>query len=249
MQSFAQNEERVNINGYTLNSEQLQAIPLTNISTRVGKERFISNRKGFFHMRVHPKDTLHFSAIGFAELYIPVQNLLHENQNDTLIILMTSVSYQLKEVKIVPNRERDSIARIVAKLLMHDSLLNNYDRVYKRPRGKLLVSPYLFAPGIIYEGPITELYNRFSKEGKDYVRFEEFVKYAKRQQIYDEKYNKEMVKKVTDIDDSDLDEFMMFCKPDKDFVINSNEYDLNEFVKKCAANFKEEQKKERTRLR
>jgi hypothetical protein len=238
-QLSAQNDEIISLKGYTLNAEHLEVVQLANISNIRTKERWISNRNGFFKISVHQNDTIKITAIGYQNIFIPIKNILTKNLNDTIIILMTPISYQLKDVDVIrSNSKRDSIARVVAKLLLHDSLMNNYDRIYLRPKGKIYIGI-----GIIYEGLIQDLYNKFSKAGKDNISFEAFVKYVMMQQKVDEKYNRELVKQLTNINDSEVDEFIIFCNLNRNFIVSAREYDLYEAIKKCGESFKSQQKK------
>lgn len=248
--SKAQSGDQVFLKGYTLNSEHLEIIQLASISTIPNSTKSISNRNGFFRITVHPNDTLKITAIGYQTAVIPVQQIMSTNSTDTIIVLMTAIAYQLNDLDILPsNHHRDSIARIVAKLLVHDSLLNNYDRIYKRPKGKIYVNPNPLYPGIIYQGPITDLYNKFSKEGKDNISFEAFVKYSLRQMKYDERYNSEIVKRITQVNDFDVDELMQTCKLSREFVLIATDYELFEAIKKCGDIFKAEQQAKKLRLR
>lgn len=245
----AQNDEKLFIKGYTINTENLDVVQLANIRNIKSNERWISNRNGFFNISVHPNDTIKISAIGFQNMFIAVQNILPKNHVDTIIVLMKSISYQLKDVTIKSNFRRDSIARIVSKLLLHDSLLNNYNRIYLRPKGKIYLSKNPLYPGIIYEGPLTDLYNKFSKEGKDNISFEAFVKYCSMQQKVDDKYNKELIKSLTNIDDLELDEFILFCNLNRNFIYSANQYDLYTAIKKCGDEFNAKHLRDRMKLR
>ena len=233
----AQNNEKISVNGFTLNTEHLEIVQLASITNIKSNEHWISNRNGCFKISVRQNDTIKITAIGYQTLFIPIKNILLQNIHDSIIILLKPIAYQLKDVNIISsNFIRDSIARVVAKLLLHDSLLNNYDRIYFRPKGRILYNPYY--PAIIYEGPITDLYNKFSKEGKENISFETFVKYCSMQQKVDKKYNRELVKKITNIDDSNVNEFILFCNLSRSYIYSANEYDLYEAIKKCGDTYK-----------
>jgi broad-specificity NMP kinase len=97
--------------------------------------------------------------------------------------------------------------------------------------------------------PLTAMYEAWSKEGEDMRKFEDFLHYAEQQKAIDKRYNKKIVKQITDIDEEDLDEFIMFCKMDRMFILTAQEYDLAEEIKKCGDKFKEKKIKENTKLR
>ena len=235
----AQNNEKISVNGFTLNTEHLEIVQLASITNIKSNEHWISNRNGCFKISVRQNDTIKITAIGYQTLFIPIKNILLQNIHDSIIILLKPIAYQLKDVNIISsNFRRDSIARVVAKLLLHDSLLNNYDRIYLRPKGKIY-----FSNGLIYEGMIQDLYNKFSKEGKENISFETFVKYCSMQQKVDEKYNRELVKRLTNIDNSEVDGLMHFCNLSRNFIYSAKEYDLYEAIKKCGNKYKEQQLK------
>ncbi len=236
--AVCQNEKTYIITGFTLNIENLTPVQLANIATTSSNKKFISNRNGSFKIDVRKDDSIKISAIGFSTVILSANKFIDKNLNDSLIILLTPQTYQLKDVVVKSNLIRDSIARLVALILMHDTLLNNYDRIYNRPKGEITFNKNYTQPGIIYIGPITDLYNKFSKEGKDDISFEEFVKYALQQKKVDDRYNKKLVKKITHIDDNQLEELMMYCKLEREFIINASDYDLIDTIKKCGENFK-----------
>jgi hypothetical protein len=85
--------------------------------------------------------------------------------------------------------------------------------------------------------PLTAMYQQFSKEGKDAVRFEEFMAYMEKQKQVDRRYNRNLVKRVTNLPDMQLDEFIGFCKLDKDLIIYASDYELISLIKDCLYNF------------
>ena len=246
LQLFAQSDDKISLKGFTLSSEHLEEVQLASITNIKSNEHWISNRNGYFKISVHQNDTLKITAIGYQTVFIPIKNILPQNIHDSIIILLKPVSYQLKDVNVIrSNYKRDSIARVVAKLLSHDSLMNNYNRIYKLPKGKIYSHPdtLTLIPTLVYERVISDLYNKFSKEGKENISFEAFVKYCSMQQKVDEKYNKELVKRLTRIDASEVDDFMIFCNLSRSFIYSAKEYDLYEAIKKCSDKYKEQQLK------
>jgi hypothetical protein len=223
---FAQQQLENKLSGRTVSASDKEIVQLASVINLSSSKRAISNRQGYFKMSFLPGDTLFITAIGYESVTI-ICNQQHLQQlNDTLEVLMKPVNFRLREVVVVSsNPKRDSIARAAAAFLKNDPLMNNYDRVLNRERGSLM-------------SPLTAMYQQFSKEGKDAVKFEEFMAYMEKQKQADRRYNREFVKRVTNLDDKYLDEFMLFCKLNRDFIIAAPEYDLVLATQKCAKEFK-----------
>lgn len=226
--SGAQTDEpkEYKITGRTISSEGNEVVQLASIINLSSSKRAISNRQGYFKMLFLPDDTIFISAIGYQSMTVICRNIDLQKLTDTITVVMKAINVTLKEVNIVSsNPKRDSIARAAAEFLKNDPLMNNYDRILNRQRGGLM-------------SPLTAMYQQFSKEGRDAVRFEEFLAYAERQKQADRRYNRDFVKRVTKLDDKYLDEFMLFCRLDKEFIIGSSEYELIQTTQKCEREFK-----------
>ncbi len=229
----AQNTEPFMLKGMLISSENGQIIPLGNLLNKTTGLRAVSNRQGLFKIQVSQADTLRFSVVGFETYTTAVANIMPANLSDTIKVLLISKSYQLKDVTIVAtNRKRDSLARAAAEILKTDPLLNNFDRIFGRPRGGF------YGNDCGYSGLITELYYQFSKEGKDIARFESFYAYVQQQRAIEQKYNRELVKKVSGIPDVYLDDLLMHCRPDNDFALQADEYNMLLYIKNCSERFK-----------
>lgn len=228
--STAVNAQQLVLIGRTLTAEQAEVVPLASILNINTGKKYISNRQGYFKLNYSPNDTILITAIGFESIKLITSSLYSNYTNDTVLVILKSTIIRLKEVRIVSsNPKRDSIARAAAEFLKNDPLMNNYDRVLNREKGGLM-------------NPLTAMYQQFSKEGKDAVRFEEFMAYMEKQKQADRRYNRNLVKRVTNLPDMQLDEFMGFCKLDKDFVIYASDYDLISTIKECLPNFSSNRK-------
>jgi len=228
--STAINAQQFVLIGRTITAEQAEVVQLASILNINTGKKHISNRQGYFKLNCSPNDTILITAIGFDSIKLITSSLYPNYPNDTVLVILKSKIVRLKEIRIVSsNPKRDSIARAAAEFLKNDPLMNNYDRVLNREKGGLM-------------NPLTAMYQQFSKEGKDAVRFEEFMAYMEKQKLADRRYNRNMVKRVTNLPDMQLDEFMCFCKLDKDFVNHASDYDLISAIKECLPNFRSNRK-------
>jgi len=230
-------QDKILLTGYFLDETSFTPIPLANIHIQPSGTKYISNRKGLFRILLSNYDSVYISAIGFKTKAFSANEIIPKVIDDTISIYLRPTVYKLKDVNVVySNRKRDSIARLVAEILKTDPLLNNYDRVINRPKGSIM-------------NPLSAMYEAWSKEGEDMRKFEDFLHYAEQQKAIDKRYNKKIVKQITDIDEEDLDEFMMFCKMDRMFILTAQEYDLVEEIKKWGDKFKAKKLRESTKLR
>lgn len=230
---YAQQPVNFMLRGLLISSENGQIIPLGNLLNKTTARRAVSSRLGLFRIQVSKTDTLQFSVVGYQTYTTAVADIMPANLTDTIKVLLISKSYQLKDVTIVAsNRKRDSLARAAAEILKTDPLLNNFDRIFGRPRGGI------YGNDCGYSGLITELYYQFSKEGKDIARFESFYAYVQQQRAIEQKYNRELVKKVSGIPDVYLDELVMHCRPENEFALQADEYNMLLYIKNCSERFK-----------
>jgi hypothetical protein len=220
------NAQQLVLYGRTISAQQAEIVQLASITNINTGKKYISNRQGYFKLFYSTNDTILITAVGYDSVYIQTSTLDPNMAKDTLLVILKSKVVRLKELRVVSsNPIRDSIARAAAEFLKNDPLMNNFNRVLNREKGGLM-------------SPLTAMYQQFSKEGRDAARFEEFMAYMEKQKQADRKYNRNVVKRVTDLPDMQLDEFMLFCRLDKDFVINASEYDLVSAIRKCLPNFR-----------
>lgn len=225
MPLFAQ---RTPFTAILISDENANVVQLASVQNLVSGQKAISNRKGIFKINITKSDSVKISAVGFETLIVYPMEQWPEFAKDTIMILMRSTNYELKGVTVVySNRKRDSIARAAAEYLKNDPLMNNNDRILKRPRGNGLT------------GVLTEMYYEFSKAGQDMVKFEAFILYYEEQKKIDARYNKEIAKRVTNLQDFYLDEFIQFCRPERNFVLHANDYDFLKHIQDCGEKFKQ----------
>jgi hypothetical protein len=216
------------VKGYVLSIDSNQLVPLANIQNKSTGKRFIGSRQGLFRAVFSPGDSITITAIGYESLYFVAADIITENSEDTIKIFMRPTSYQLKDVTFIySNKARDSIAMAAAEFLKTDPLMNNYDRVLNRNQGGLM-------------SPLTAMYMEYSKAGQDMKKFEEFVQHAEMLKQVNVRYNKKTIKRATGLDEEYLDVYILYCKLDRAFILNSSDYELILAMRQCADRFKSE---------
>jgi hypothetical protein len=65
-----------------------------------------------------------------------------------------------------------------------------------------------------------------SKEAKQRAELKRILEEERRQKIIDQKYNKEIIARLTGLKEPQLTEFMVFCGFSKAFLYNASQYDI-----------------------
>lgn len=150
--------------------------------------------------------------------------------------VMRQKVYQLNEITIRPYSEKQFKKDLLGLRLPDD------DPDLQLPRIPALAGMSDVARnggfGVGVSGPLTALYDRFSKEGKSKRKLAELMKNDNRQRVYKAKMNPDFVAKVTGLQAGELEKFMDYCTLDEDFVIESDEYSLASAIQDCLKNFR-----------
>jgi hypothetical protein len=94
--------------------------------------------------------------------------------------------------------------------------------------------------GIPLGSPITALYNLLSKEGKSMRRVAAAKERDRVFLLTYQKFNRDIVAQITGLTGTLLDQFMLFCRPDDEFLLIANEYEINHKVLADFERFKKE---------
>ncbi|HLT72450.1 MAG TPA: hypothetical protein VKZ75_07340, partial [Cyclobacteriaceae bacterium] len=92
-------------------------------------------------------------------------------------------------------------------------------------------------PSIGISGPVSALYNVFSREAKEKRKLKTLREKISDYSEIDAKYNVEVVRQVTDLDEEGAKRFMEWCKFEDEFILKSSAYDLAVAMLKCLDDF------------
>jgi hypothetical protein len=243
----------VTVEGFISNPQgnYIENVHVVNISGNKGAS---SNRQGQFRINAFPGDTLRFTCIGYVQLkfYIPADR---QSPIIPLHVVMNSDTTQIAGVTIYP-WPADANALKKAVLAMEDQtpqvpdLKLNDIRYTAAPMsdGKPNITiPGMGNPGLTYtiQGPITALYEAFSKTAKSQRKYQSLVNADNRKVIAAYRYNPEVVKQVTVFKtDKEIQDFMLYCNLQVDFIVNATEYELFKAIYECQIAYNSESKKE-----
>ncbi len=203
------------LKGVIFNRQNGQRVANAFVSNQNNKITVASNDLGWFSIKATVRDTLKISKKDYMEyVYVVV------NEKD--VILQFSSVIQLNEVKIVGQSKKQELDEALRQYRSQGSFYNG------KPPARVFLA-----------APITGLYELFGKTPKQAKHFQEFSNNETRELNVDKRFNKSLIKQVTDLREEQLQPFMDSYRPSFDQLSAWNDYDLIDYVKKSALGFKE----------
>ena len=191
------------------------------------QRQIYGNTNGEFRLSASAGDTLVLYAIGYLYQKLVVEDsMINQLQ---VILAMTPQSYELNEARILPPGTYDDFRRRFVALdqpITETENLNNYVADITR---NVAIEAYNNAMAQkTLENGVTFLsvgiYSPEEIERKKLAKIKEDEQV--RDQIY-HKFNPRVIKEITGLqEDSEIIEFMLFCKFTDSYLLDVNEYDL-----------------------
>ncbi len=222
------------VQGFTLHRDSLTPAAYVTVANTRSRMGTISGDNGFFSIHVRRGDTLEFTAVNL-EKSVYVLPKYYSSDKVSVRAVMRQKVYQLNEITIRPYSEKQ-----FKKDLLGLQLPDQPDLQLPQIPRFATVSDVARSGGVGggVSGPITKLYDRFSKEGKSKRKLTELMKNDNRQRVYKAKMNPDFVAKVTGLQAEELEKFMAYCKLAEDFVVESDEYTLASAIQDCLKTFR-----------
>ena len=192
-----------------VNDSTLGSIRDCHIINKTQNMGTVSDAYGDFKITANVNDSISFSAIGYERITIALTDSMFTYG---YIIKLKPATYELEEVTIQP--------------LIVKPLITKWE-VYTKPlpnQGGINIPT-----GI---SPITALYNRFSKEGKQKRYFQKVSEGTADFMLIGEKFNGEMVSQITGLRDDELIKFMSYCSFTNDFLMNYSPETIKREIRK-----------------
>jgi len=233
--SYAQSP--IKISGSVIDKATKAPVPYVHIYTKTSKQGTTTDERGHFAIIIDRADTLIFSSVGFDKYSLRLKDddarsVYH------VIIEMDSKTYELEPVIVNSYMSFDEFKKEILDLNMptlKDEFSLNIPPGYTLPPeggdGSML------NPSVKMKGPMTALYDAFSKEGKEKRKLEVYRREKRNQLIVESKYNLDVVKNVTQLKEDDAKRFMEWCKFEDDYILKATDYDLAIAMLKCLDEF------------
>lgn len=217
--TFAQEKD---IEGIVFNKDtqyRLNRVTIKNINT--GTTLF-NNTKGEFKIKVNSGD----KVVANLEGYKP-DTIIYKNQS-AIIFYLQRLAIPLAEVVV-----KDSL---LSAKKQYEEIKKQFNSLNRIGNNRDVTS---FSNGGIGFS-IDAIWSAVSKEGKNARRLQEIMERDYRNNFIDQRFSKQLVKRVTGLQDDKLLLFMIKYRPSYFFIIGASEYDLVSYIKMAYIRFKKD---------
>jgi len=204
------------IKGTVYDSSRIYRIEAVTVMTTNGRMT-MTDSLGRYQISVNEKDSIWFSYLGKPTPKYPVLKIPDVTQFDIALRLKSDV---MQEVRIKSRSYRE------------DSIQNRRDYAkvfdFHRPTVGSMTSIGPTGAGI----DLDELIRVFQfKKNRSMEKFKERLEEQERQKFIDHRFNKALVRRLTHLEGSELDVFMLKYRPSYAFALTASEYDFQLYIK------------------
>jgi hypothetical protein len=184
----------------------------------------VTDADGAYELNVGAADSIWFSYLGKPTRKFPVLQIADITQFDIALKVNVPV---LAEVKIRPRNYK------------LDSMQNRQDYAkvfnFRKPNLESMTSIGPGGAGI----DVNELIRAFQfRKNKSMMRFQERLLEQEQEKFINHRFNKALVRRLTNLDGAELDTFMQRFRPTFEFTAYSTEYQFQLYIKESAALFR-----------
>jgi len=209
--------------GQVLDADKKTAVAYASIKLVDQNKGVASDESGYFTFEAQIGDQIRISSIGYhPQIFIITE--AHEQEEQVIQILMLPKTYELDSVEVFQLRDNFYLKRpiwdtlkIENPYLTNDPINWGKTNTFGNTDGTAGIT-------------ITGFLNSFDKDlqQKKYLqRFSAAERFRKEREVeLARRFNKEIVKNITRIDDRVIDEFMAFCDFRDGVILNSTAYEL-----------------------
>ena len=220
LSGLSQASAQYKIKGTVYDSTKVYAVPLVSVLTSSGRGT-VTNSAGDYEIEVSESDSIWFSYLNKPTVKFPVLKITSPHAFD--ISLQVNIPV-LKEVKI---RQRN---------YRQDSIQNreDYARVfnYQKP-GIRINSPGQFTGAPAAVGfdldALIEMFN--FKKKRSMASFQRRLIQQEKDKYVDHRFSKGLVRRLTGLDSTELDNFMIIYRPPYEFTMMLGDYDFQKYIK------------------
>lgn len=215
------------IKGTVYDSTRTYAIPSVSVLTSSGRGT-ITNAMGDYEIEVSETDSIWFSYLNKPTVKFAVLKITSPHSFD--ISLQVNVPV-LKEVRI---RQRN---------YRQDSIQNREDYAkvfnYERP-GIKINSPGQYTGTPVAAGfDLDALIDIFNfKKRRSMASFQRRLIQQEQDKYVDHRFSKGLVRRLTGLDSTELDKFMITYRPPYEFTVLLNDYDFQKYIKDSFERYK-----------
>ena len=222
------------LEGRLINSEDSSGIGFAHIVNQDNGLRTASDEKGYFHLLVQPGDSLLISNVSYGKKMVAAPG----KNGAVFIVQLAPNVYELEEIVVssLPSEQR-----LKEMLLRMETPQGEAEPDLHLPED-MPVEVAEGAGGVSFGGVFSGIAGRFSKKERG-RRFLADIRVKEAREAYIQtKYNREIVKRITGLEDEEqLEAFMQYCQLSEDFLYEASEYEIHEAVLGYFKTYKTEQ--------
>ncbi len=227
--------------GLIINDSTNQNIAFVHIYNESQRRGYITDEKGKFKIPASNGDTLVVSALGYVSKVVRVSDSCF---HPGITIKLLPRIYEIEEVTVRAFRDYEDFKRqfLALKLpetetaLLRENLAILSQKIAKEAHYEKEVEDMLQKPSTEFFTVSVPILSREDKQRLNYV---EVLKKEERQRVIEKKYNREIIFKVTQLEEDEITEFMGFCNFSEEFLYKATPYDI---LVKIEEKFKEYKK-------
>lgn len=231
-----QNEQPL-LKGRLVDAESAMPIPFAHITNLNKGLRTVSDSSGLFTLPAQAGDSLQVSSVSYGQKKIVVPE---DAGGKRLRIELSPNVYELDEVVV---RQFPSEQEFARRLLSAD-VPKEEGPDMRLPENMPFAgkSSNNGVPTMGFGGAISGIAGKFSKKERGRAFAAEMQVKDSRKAVIHTKYNREIVKDITGLEDEDqLDAFMQYCVLAENFLYEASEYEVHKAVLGCFGDFMKEQ--------
>ncbi|MCP9763494.1 carboxypeptidase-like regulatory domain-containing protein [Lacihabitans soyangensis] len=224
--SFAAVSHERSVYGKVIDASTKKGISTLNILNKRSNQVVATNETGDFYIRAMVGDSIIITSFGYNR-----KGILWDGKDRNPVLEVKLQPFMLQEL-VVKDRKLSDLHKEIKDFLANP----NDSKAIRNEILKSMLNTNTSQPGIGIS--IDALYEMFSKEGKMNRKLADMQFQDAKSFYADLKYNKQVVAQITHLQDEDLDDFMVFCKPTQDFILNATDYELTFKILKCLGDFR-----------
>jgi len=219
--SYSATAQLYKVQGMVYDSSRNYPLEAVSVLSTSGKGT-TTNTEGYYEIEVSEKDSIWFSYLNKPTVKFPVLKINTPLSFD--ISLQISIP-TLKEVKIRPkNYRQDSIQNRV-----------DYAKIFNYEKPKL--KPSVTTSGVGFD--LDEIINMFRfRRNRSIASFQKRLLLEEEDKFIDHRFTKVLVRRLTLLEGTELDSFMLFYRPSYTFTKMSGEYEFQYYIKAAFFRFK-----------
>lgn len=228
-----QAQSKVSVSGYIYEklSDGDTTLPVSNINI-INLRNFkgtVSGRNGYFSIEIKKGDTLIFSSISHeSDTFICRKE---ELKNKFIIkVVLRPEYYQLNPIDVY-GKDFEGFKHDFVHLEVKDTIFIKLDPQWQ-------FEPMKEGFGITINGPLTALWNAFSKQGRELKKLDLLLAADREKAYIDSIYKRPVVLHFLELEESQIDELVGFCNFSKHYVNQSTDYELLLSLENCYQEYK-----------